>query len=130
MAANVWKKAYNATIVINAVTTYAIQEFSYQEQVSQFDATNITSATNSASLLADEHDVDTIKTTFSGAFLVKATEILTLKTGRSYAISYTSADGDVHSGFGTILQRTKPVATRGGYRVSFSGEFSGVVAGQ
>lgn len=121
--------AKSATITINSIP-YKFQSFKYQESASEFDATNIAGSSNSAGLLSEEIGVDMISTSWNGTFVVDGAAIQTLKTGRLYPLSFTGADGDVHTGNTYVLQRSKPAASKGAFIVDCSGKMTGVVAGQ
>lgn len=124
-----WMKARTATITVNSVA-YDIDSFSYDETYSEFDATTITGTSNTGGILNEDFDVDVVSTAVKFSFLVDSTAVKKLLGGRKYPCSYTSADGDVHSGNIIITTRGKAVATKGSYKVSVGGKFAGGATGQ
>lgn len=117
--------------ILKGATSLRAQEGSYEEQGGEFDCTHLAGSSNAQGLLATEFGMDTITTNLNFTVVVEKTDLVAFNVGALLdSVSYVGDDSTTHVGAYRIKSRSKPVSTRGAFRVACQGTFTGVVTNQ
>src|SRR5262249_42648010 len=123
-----WQAAFAATITVNGVQP-PVQEASYSEEASEFDATVINGPYNSNGLLQAQNGNDVITTKVEFTILLDPTAVVNIALGVPYASTIAFTNEQTHTGTVRFSSRSKNVATKGAYQRKYQGTFSGAVTG-
>jgi hypothetical protein len=129
MPATNWQAAFAATITVNG-TNPSVQEASYSEEASEFDATVINGPVNSNGLLQAQNGNDVITTKVEFTILLDPTAVVNIALGVPYSATIAFTNEQTHTGTVRFSSRNKGIATKGAYQRKYQGTFTGAVSGQ